>query len=91
MPNREIEIATDLGADELRRMALDVSNHRASKRMFAIADELTATIVPRRHGSPGCLINHCATRAEYDAKRTLSTTQAGQQYDEAGQLVMTAR
>ena len=30
-------------------------------------------------------------RAENDAKRTLNTTQAGQQYDEAGQLVMEAR
>ncbi len=29
--------------------------------------------------------------AESDAKRTVNTTQAGQQYDEAGQLVMTAR
>jgi NTE family protein len=28
--------------------------------------------------------------AEYDAKRTLNTTQAGQQYDEAGQLVTNA-
>ena len=40
MTSREIEIATDLGADELRRMALDVRNRRASKRMFAIANEL---------------------------------------------------
>ena len=29
--------------------------------------------------------------AEYDAKRTLNTTQAGQQYDESGQLVTVAR
>ena len=29
--------------------------------------------------------------AEYDAKRTLNTTQAGQQYDDAGQLVWVAR
>ena len=32
-----------------------------------------------------------AFAAEYDAKRTLNTTQAGQQYDEAAQLVMTTR
>jgi hypothetical protein len=31
-----------------------------------------------------------STAAENDAKRTLNTTQAGQQYDEAGQLVMSA-
>ena len=35
--------------------------------------------------------DNLATLAEYDAKRTLNTRQAGQQYDDAGQLVRVAR
>ena len=39
----------------------------------------------------GNFLGDLVLHAENDAKRTLNTTQAGQQYDEAGQLVMTAR
>ena len=43
---------------------------------------------------PGNFSNYSLTldvTAEYDAKRTLNTRQAGQWYDEAGQLVRVAR
>ena len=48
-----------------------------------------AGIADWRH-TVGRSLDAGAQVAEYDAKRTLNTTQTGQQYDEAGQLVMTA-
>jgi exopolysaccharide production protein ExoZ len=47
--------------------------------------------VTRKDDAPAAASNERPETAEYDAKRTLNTTQAGQQYDESGQLVTVPR
>lgn len=44
MTSREIEIVTDLRADDFRSMMRKESNRRAAMRMLAIANELAHSI-----------------------------------------------
>ena len=87
---RARENARLIGADWFR---FGFDHWRRHSKQFARLGDVVGAVAVGQHSvmadAMEALRQHVTAKS--DAKRTLNTTQAGQQYDEAGQLVMTAR